>query len=169
MPPQRRRQLDDFMGSPDDGGPSGAEQEVPQKLSLAERRAARLDAKRAAEAAAAAEEAEDAAAGDLEPFRLPSEAEVEAEASAPDLPAVRRRIQDVARVLASFKALREPGRSRSDYLARLTADLEHYYGCGPGGGCVRGPAGSGSQQRAGTTPSWWSTSCRPSPWRRRWS
>lgn len=165
MPP-RRRQLDDFIGGAD-GGPDEAE-EAPAKLSLAERRAARLDAKRAAAEAEAAAEADDAAAGDLEPFRLPSEAEVEAEASAPDLPAVRRRIQDVARVLASFKALREPGRSRSDYLARLTADLEHYYGCG-GGGWRRPPRPGRSWGRAGTTRSWWSTSCKPSPWRRRWS
>lgn len=49
-------------------------------------------------------------------------------AQAVDLPAVKRRIAEVARVLDNFKALRDPGRDRGDYLAQLRKDCMLYYG-----------------------------------------
>ncbi len=57
---------------------------------------------------------------DLEPERyaLPS-AEEAAEEGTLDLTATLRRIKEVARVLDRFKELRDPGRSRSDYLEQV--------------------------------------------------
>ena len=50
-------------------------------------------------------------------FQLPGEGEEEG--GPPDLPATLRRIREVARVLDNFKALREPKRSRADYLDQV--------------------------------------------------
>lgn len=41
---------------------------------------------------------------------------------------VHTRIQEILRVLANFKALREEGKSRADYIERLIKDLAQYYG-----------------------------------------
>ena len=107
--------------------------EEEELLTAVELQASRLDAAKARELEEARAEQEEQHLQDYEPYELPSAAEVERElAGAPNLPAVRRRIQDVARVLASFKHLREPGCSRSDYMERLMADLALYYGCGFG-------------------------------------
>jgi hypothetical protein len=106
------------------------EEEAGARVTATERRAARLDRKKAALQADAQAEAQDAAVQEYEPFELPSTEALDAEQSAPDLPSVRRRIQDVARVLANFKRLRQPGRTRAEYMERLMADLERYYGCG---------------------------------------
>ena len=46
----------------------------------------------------------------------------------PNLEHVQARIQEVVRVLGDFKARREAGRSRGEYVERLTADLATYYG-----------------------------------------
>jgi hypothetical protein len=119
----------------DEGGGGAFEEEESEEeaaLTAVERRAARLDAKKAAVQTDARAEAEDAAVQEYEPFELPSEEALEAEQQAPDLPSVRRRIQDVARVLANFKRLRQPGRTRGEYMERLTADLGRYYGCAAG-------------------------------------
>ena len=66
---------------------------------------------------------------EYEAYELPTGKELEREAAAPTLAAVRRRIQDVARVLTNFKQLRQPGRSRQEYMDRLKEDLASYYGC----------------------------------------
>jgi len=95
-----------------------------------ERGARRLDAVRARQEEEARAEQAELQVQDQEPYELPSGEELEQEAAgAPNLAAVRRRIQDVARVLAHFKQLRQPGRSRQDYMDRLKADLATYYGC----------------------------------------
>ncbi|KAK7485796.1 hypothetical protein BaRGS_00022977 [Batillaria attramentaria] len=46
---------------------------------------------------------------------------------APDLTIIRQRIRDVQFVLADFKARRQEGKSRSDYLNQLRQDLCTYY------------------------------------------
>ena len=128
-----RRKLSAFMAagaSDEDGAGSASEEEAPPMLAV-ERRTARLERKQAAVRKEARDEELEAAVQEYEPFVLPSAEALEAEQHAPDLPAVRRRIQDVARVLANFKQLRQPGSTRGDYMERLMADLEHYYGCEP--------------------------------------
>ena len=46
----------------------------------------------------------------------------------PDLSAIQMRIQEIVRVLKDFKNRRESGKSRNDYIERLTTDLATYYG-----------------------------------------
>ncbi|KAJ3822932.1 NOL1/NOP2/sun family RNA met [Lentinula raphanica] len=67
---------------------------------------------------------------DGEPFRLPTQEEKEAEAKAggPDVHVVQRRMRDCVRVLGKFKKLAEKGRSRSEYISQLLADISSYYG-----------------------------------------
>lgn len=113
---------------------------VPASLvtTKVERKAAKLDAAKARVDAEAAAEAVEVVQDD-DVYELPDEAEIAREAEgAPDLAGLRRRIQDVARVLGAFGKLRAPGRSRAEYLERLTADLEAYYGC-VGGAAVGVP------------------------------
>ena len=75
------------------------------------------------EAAAAAEALE--MAGGLETnveegdiYQLPGEGDEE-QGGAPDLPAILRRIREVARVLDDFKTLRDAKRSRSEYTEQV--------------------------------------------------
>ncbi|KAJ3102934.1 rRNA (cytosine-C5-)-methyltransferase nop2 [Phlyctochytrium bullatum] len=64
-----------------------------------------------------------------ETFVLPSGQEIERDASRPeDLQLVHTRIQEIVRVLNNFKDLKEPDRSRSEYVAQLLKDLCVYYG-----------------------------------------
>lgn len=59
--------------------------------------------------------------GDI--YQLPEEGEEE-EGTAPDLPAVLRRIREVARVLDNFKLLRDASRSRSEYLDQVHISIK---------------------------------------------
>jgi 25S rRNA (cytosine2870-C5)-methyltransferase len=45
-----------------------------------------------------------------------------------DLPAIKRRIAETVKLLDNFKSLREPTRSRSDYVSQLKRDCMAYYG-----------------------------------------
>ena len=89
-----------------------------------ERKSAKLDACRARDAQAAAEEAREqglpSGADDERVALLPvasSLSEEEKQQHQPDEPRVlRRRIAEVARVLENFSKLAERGRSRSDYM-----------------------------------------------------
>ena len=66
---------------------------------------------------------------DVEVITLPSGQQIEAEKLAiPDLAMVQRRVRDVVRVLDDFKRLREPGRSRNEYVEQLKRDICTYYG-----------------------------------------
>lgn len=80
--------------------------------------------RRRQEAAAFAEAKEMAAGletnieeGDI--YQLPREGEEDEAGGVPDLPAILRRIREVARVLDNFKTLRDPTRSRSEYLDQV--------------------------------------------------
>jgi len=62
-------------------------------------------------------------------FSLPTIEELEEEKQQPsDVPAVRDRIKEVVDVLSDFTARREEGRSRSEYIAILSSDLQIVYG-----------------------------------------
>jgi len=60
-------------------------------------------------------------------FKLPSGQEIEKDNEAPDLALINQRIKDNLHALANFKTMREPGRSRSEYLSLLMHDLTTYY------------------------------------------
>ncbi|KAI9140094.1 NOL1/NOP2/sun family-domain-containing protein [Paraphysoderma sedebokerense] len=66
---------------------------------------------------------------ETEVFTLPSGQEIEKEKlMPPDLALVQTRIQEVVKVLSNFSELKDPGRSRSDYVSHLISDLCLYYG-----------------------------------------
>lgn len=62
---------------------------------------------------------------DGERFELP---EGEEETLLADISGVNDRIKEVVSVLNDFKNLRDPSRSRQDYVDRLLKDIAHYYG-----------------------------------------
>lgn len=60
---------------------------------------------------------------------LPSGQEVEKSTNeAPDIAIVNQRIQEILRILSDFKSLRDPSKSRGEYLSQLTKDFCLYYG-----------------------------------------
>ncbi|KAI9224111.1 NOL1/NOP2/sun family-domain-containing protein [Blastocladiella britannica] len=62
-------------------------------------------------------------------FELPTEEDIEREKiSPPDLSLVNHRILEIQKVLSNFADLKQPGRSRAEYLAQLRRDLCNYYG-----------------------------------------
>ena len=112
----------------DDGEDQGTHANDASFAAL-ERKSAKLDARRARDAQAAAEEAREqglpSGADDERVALLPVAAARASEEEGrqphqPDEPRVlRRRIAEVARVLDNFSKLAEKGRSRSDYMERV--------------------------------------------------
>ncbi|KAJ1559533.1 rRNA (cytosine-C5-)-methyltransferase nop2, partial [Cladochytrium tenue] len=106
---------------------SGSEDEDEEELAF-EREAREAD-KEQAELDRLAEDELQTNMEQREKFVLPSGQEVEVSNLQPeDLTLVQTRIQEILRVLANFKELREEGRSRSEYVTQLHKDLCTYYG-----------------------------------------
>ncbi|GLC55269.1 hypothetical protein PLESTB_000966400 [Pleodorina starrii] len=137
--------MDELMGGEgedDEEGEEGEEEDddSDDDMTEAERQSQALDKFRRKQAALAAREARDMAAEDGEgdvdinveegaTFTLPSGQQVEAEKLAPpDLALVARRMKATVAVLEDFANRRDPGRSRTDYMAQLKRDLATYYG-----------------------------------------
>ncbi|KAJ2735107.1 rRNA (cytosine-C5-)-methyltransferase nop2 [Coemansia sp. BCRC 34962] len=131
---------DDDDDDDDDVGGGGVEpydefdtdDDEPVTFRDMEKRSRKLDAQRAEDAEMADMELQDqgqAATSEREIFELPSESQVEAEKEAPlDLAQVQMRIQEIIRVLNNFGDLRDPSRSRNDYMDQLKRDMCFYYG-----------------------------------------
>ncbi|KAI9268927.1 NOL1/NOP2/sun family-domain-containing protein [Phascolomyces articulosus] len=97
---------------------------------LDERKSRKIEARKARIAAEAQAELEDAAmqtniAEEGERFQLPEGEEEELTA---DVTLVNQRIQEVVNVLNHFKTMRDPSKSRQDYVDRLMKDIAYYYG-----------------------------------------
>ncbi|TFK42680.1 NOL1/NOP2/sun family-domain-containing protein [Crucibulum laeve] len=136
-------------GKDSDDSDEESDEDGPVTMANMEARSRALDAKAAAEAELDMEEfqggaddeeeddemdldGEEDVNGDIdaEPFHLPTaaEREEEKEAGGPDLHVVQRRMRECVRVLGRFNRLAEKGRSRSEYVDQLTADIASYYG-----------------------------------------
>ncbi|KAF8902042.1 NOL1/NOP2/sun family-domain-containing protein [Gymnopilus junonius] len=127
----------------------GADDDEPVTMANMAKLSRKLEARAVAEAeldveelkALAAEEDEDEdmdadapedTNGDIsaEPFHLPTPTEREQEKASggPDVHLVQRRMRECVRVLANFSKRAEKGRSRSEYVDQLVADIASYYG-----------------------------------------
>jgi len=63
------------------------------------------------------------------PFHLPEKVVTKDDISeVSDVPTTNARIHSILEALANFQEMREPGRSRENYIAQLKADVESYYG-----------------------------------------
>ncbi|WFD45327.1 25S rRNA (cytosine(2870)-C(5))-methyltransferase [Malassezia psittaci] len=72
---------------------------------------------------------EDQEDADQSGFLLPTVEEEEEEERAPlNLQLVQMRLREVAKILSNVAELGEPGRSRADYMERLSKDIQQYYG-----------------------------------------
>ncbi|KAF9052969.1 NOL1/NOP2/sun family-domain-containing protein [Panaeolus papilionaceus] len=67
---------------------------------------------------------------DTDVFHLPTAAEREEETTngGPDVHTVQRRMRECVRVLSKFSKRAEKGRSRTEYVAQVVADIASYYG-----------------------------------------
>ncbi|KAA0048267.1 hypothetical protein IC582_001039 [Cucumis melo] len=88
-----------------------------------------IDEKRAREEKDAADEMQLNIKDESDEFRLPTKEELEEESlRPPDLSNLQRRIREIVRVLSNFKALRQEGATRKDYVEQLKKDIGSYYG-----------------------------------------
>ena len=117
---------DDEEDDEDDEDGSESESESEEELLPIEKKARKEDARRAKEKADAAAEQLETNIQEEDVYEL--ESEDEDPDAPPNLEHVQARIQEVVRVLGDFKNRREAGRSRGEYVERLTADLATYYG-----------------------------------------
>ncbi|KAJ3275981.1 rRNA (cytosine-C5-)-methyltransferase nop2, partial [Borealophlyctis nickersoniae] len=93
-----------------------------------ERQARELD-EQAAEDAILGEEELQTNIAEREVFTLPSGQEIEKDTQVPeDVSLVQTRISEIVRILGNFQQLRDPERSRSEYIDQLIKDLANYYG-----------------------------------------
>ncbi|KAH8550224.1 NOL1/NOP2/sun family-domain-containing protein [Umbelopsis sp. PMI_123] len=133
----------DFLGSDseeeelDDDDDDEAEEEEEQSdeddiaefAGLDERKSRKLEARKAREAAEAEAELKESAmqtnigeeGGDFD--MLEDEEEDQA-----DISQINHRIKEIVNILGNFKELRDPSKSRQDYLDRLLKDIATYYG-----------------------------------------
>ena len=112
---------DNFDGTDNDSDDSDKDEE----MTTMEKKSKKLDRKKKADKLLAkAELTENIADSDV--FELPTLEEIANEPQ--DLQNVNQRIKEVVHVLCNFKKLRQEGKSRTEYLALLRADLMTYYG-----------------------------------------
>ena len=127
--------VDDFGDSDSDGlvssegeeeeADSNMDEEGGEGLLDVEKRARKVDRRRAAAKERAKQELKENIAN-TDIYELPTLSDIEEEPE--DLQNVHQRIQEVAHVLCNFQKLRQPSRPRKDYLAILKRDLMTYYG-----------------------------------------
>ena len=120
---------EDEEGEGDEDSDSDVNEEEMQggneQLLNIEKKSRKLDQKKATAKKRAKQELKESIKGG-EIFELPTLSDIEDEPQ--DLQNVHQRIQEVVHVLCNFQKLRQPGRSRKEYLVILKKDLMVYYG-----------------------------------------
>ncbi|KAF8517132.1 NOL1/NOP2/sun family-domain-containing protein [Gautieria morchelliformis] len=123
-----------FIAAPPSEDADESHGEAPVTGKNIESRSRALDKQAAVDAALDEEEMQKNAASmdgeDIEIFELPTAEQREEEKGrgGPDVQEVQRRMQECARVLGDFKRSGGRGRSRSEYVEQLLADISSYYG-----------------------------------------
>ncbi|XP_001632958.2 probable 28S rRNA (cytosine-C(5))-methyltransferase [Nematostella vectensis] len=114
----------------DDESGSDQEAESDDEMLPVEKKAKKLDKKKARDKKLADEEMKTNISS-TEVFVLPSGQEIEKEANEPpELALINQRIRENIQALSNFSKAREPGRSRKEYLSLLLKDLCTYYSYG---------------------------------------
>ncbi|KAF3331397.1 putative ribosomal RNA methyltransferase nop2 [Carex littledalei] len=118
---------DDFLGESDEEEQEEMDSDSEESDLEAKSRALDEEKERVEEDAIA--DMETNILGESDDFRLPTEEELKEEALIPpNLQNLQRRIKEIVRVLSNFKALKEEGIPRKNYVEQLKADLISYYG-----------------------------------------
>ncbi|PON86306.1 RNA (C5-cytosine) methyltransferase, NOP [Trema orientale] len=122
---------DDFLqGSDNEGsGDSASGSDSDSDESDIEAKSKAIDEERKKEEEEAMEEMQLNIKDESDEFRLPTKEELEEESRGPpDLQNLQRRIKEIVRVLSNFKALRQEGSTRKEYVEQLKRDLSSSYG-----------------------------------------
>ncbi|KAG7037318.1 putative 28S rRNA (cytosine(4447)-C(5))-methyltransferase [Cucurbita argyrosperma subsp. argyrosperma] len=120
---------DDFFHGSDEENVSRSVSGSDSDESDIEEKSRAIDEERAREEKDAADEMQLNIKEESDEFRLPTKEELEEEAlRPPDISNLQRRIREIVRVLSNFKALRQEGATRKDYVEQLKKDIGSYYG-----------------------------------------
>ena len=127
---------DEFSSENGSGGDSSSDSDDEEKaggdgsgLLTVEKKAHRLDRRRAKAKTEEAAELRRTAEEAQSVYQLPTAEQLaDEEENPPDLPEIGHRLKEVVHVLCNFKRLHQEGRSRWEYVSLLKKDVMSYYG-----------------------------------------